>query len=90
MDSFDINMQQQQQEELERLKREILMKILTKEALERLGRVKVVNPDLAARVELYLVQLYQTGQIKEMISDTKLKEILKILMEKKDFKIKRS
>ncbi|EEB73336.1 DNA-binding protein [Thermococcus sp. AM4] len=54
----------------------IMRKILTPDARERLGRVKLVKPELARQVELVLVQLYQAGQIREPIDDAKLKKIL--------------
>jgi len=54
----------------------IMRKILTQEARERLGRVKLVKPELARQVELVLVQLYQAGQIREPLDDAKLKKIL--------------
>ncbi|WP_456424049.1 DNA-binding protein [Thermococcus sp.] len=54
----------------------IMRKILTPDARERLGRVKLVKPELARQVELVLVQLYQAGQIREPIDDAKLKRIL--------------
>ncbi|WP_457741535.1 DNA-binding protein [Thermococcus sp.] len=76
---------EQQKAQEEALKREmelqaqieaIMRKILTPEARERLGRVKLVKPELARQVELVLVQLYQAGQIREPIDDAKLKRIL--------------
>lgn len=78
-----------QEEELENIKKEALRSILTKEAIERLGRVRMVNPLLTQQIELYLLQLYQTGQLKEKIDDAKLKEILAMLSVKKKFSIKR-
>ena len=65
-----------QQAELEAQIQAILRRILTPEARERLSRVKLVRPELAQQVELILVQLYQTGQIRERIDDVKLKKIL--------------
>lgn len=79
----------QKQQEFEKLKKEVLRKVLTKNAIERLGRVRIVNPILVQQVEAYLLQLYQMGQIKEMIDDKKLKQILGMLTEKKDWSIKR-
>ncbi len=79
--------QMQQVQQLEKLKKVVMKKILTKEALERLGRVRVVKPQLAMQLELYLMQLYQTGQIKGVIDDSKLKKILGSLVKKKKFKI---
>ncbi|MDI3476053.1 MAG: programmed cell death protein 5 [Thermococcaceae archaeon] len=68
----------------------IMRKILTPEARERLGRVKLVRPELARQVELILVQLYQAGQIREPLSDEKLKKILAQVdaRTRRDFKIK--
>ena len=77
----------QQLQELEKLKKTVMNKILSKEAIERLGRVKLVKPELAAQLELYLLQLYQSGQIKTMIDDSKLKGILDSLVKKERFKI---
>jgi len=54
----------------------LMRRILTPEARERLGRVKLVKPELARQVELVLVQLYQAGRIPEPIDDEKLKSIL--------------
>jgi len=75
--------------EFEALKKEVLRKILTKEALERLGRVRIANPLVATQLEIYLFQLYQTGQIKETVDDKKLKKILSVLVPKRKTKIKR-
>jgi programmed cell death protein 5 len=76
--------------EFEAIKKDALRKILTKDALERIGRIKVANPLIAAQLEMYLFQLYQSGKLKEMIDDTKLKQILEVLVpEKKKIKIKR-
>jgi programmed cell death protein 5 len=68
----------------------IMRKILTPEARERLGRVKLVKPELARQVELLLVQLYQAGQIRGQIDDAKLKRILAEIdaRTRRDFKIK--
>jgi programmed cell death protein 5 len=75
--------------EFETLKKEILRKILTREALERLGRVRLANPLVAAHLEMYLFQLSQSGQLKEMIDDVKLKQILNVLIPSRKTKIKR-
>jgi programmed cell death protein 5 len=76
--------------ELEKLKKIVMRKILTKDAIERLGRIKLVKPELAGQLELYLVQLYQAGQIKTVIDDVKLRRILDSLTKnKKEFKIVR-
>ncbi len=83
------NIEKKQQEELDKLKKEALRNILTKDAIERLGRVRLVNPMLTQQLELYLLQLLQTGQVKEKIDDKKLKQILNMISEDKKWKIKR-
>ncbi|NJE02594.1 DNA-binding protein [Thermococcus sp. MV11] len=79
-----------QEMELEAQLDAIMRRILTPEARERLGRVKLVKPELARQVELVLVQLYQAGQIREPIDDAKLKRILAQIDERtrRDYKIK--
>jgi len=79
-----------QEMELEAQLNAIMRRILTPEARERLGRVKLVRPELARQVELILVQLYQAGQIREPIDDAKLKKILAQIdaRTRRDFKIK--
>lgn len=56
---------------------EIIRKILTKEARERLARLNLVKPELVTQIKVYLAQLYKAGRIKEVITDEKLKDILK-------------
>lgn len=80
--------QLKQLREFEKLKKVIMNKILSKEAIERLGRVRLVKPELAMQLEIYLMQLYQSGQIKTVIDDSKLKNILNSLAKKKkNFKV---
>jgi len=75
--------------EFESMKKEVLRKILTKEAVERMGRVKLANPLVATQLEMYLFQLAQSGQLNEMIDDAKLKQILSVLIPTRKTKIKR-
>jgi len=89
MDLDQLMVQREQLERLEELKRAILAKCLTKEARERLANVRIANPQLAGQVELYLIQVYQQGGLREPISDDKLKELLKTLTQKKETKIVR-
>jgi len=72
---------------IEEMKRMILRNVLTKEARERLGRIKLVKSDLANQLELYLVQLYQAGKIRTKLTDEQLKTILESLTSGKKFKI---
>lgn len=75
--------------EFEVMKKEAMRRILTKEALERLGRVKLANPLVASQLEMYLFQLNQSGQLREMIDDARLKQILSVLMPVRKTKIRR-
>jgi programmed cell death protein 5 len=75
--------------QLEAARKTLLTKILDREAVERLGRVRMANPMLATQLEAYLMQLYQAGQLKETITDEKLKQILDVLTAKKKTKISR-
>jgi len=72
---------------IEELKEAVLKKVLSKDALERIGRIKLIKPDLALQLEMYLVQLYQAGKLEKEISDDELKLILKSLTPKKKFRI---
>jgi len=82
-------MRNQDLAEFEAMKRDVLRKILTKEAIERLGRVRVANPVVATQLEIYLFQLYQTGKLQETIDDNRLKQILEVLSPQRKIKIKR-
>lgn len=74
-------------QKLEAIKKIVLKKILSKEAIERIGRIRLVKPELASQLELYLVQLYQAGKIRSQVSDEQIKLILEALSSKKEFKI---
>jgi programmed cell death protein 5 len=77
----------EQMKQIEQLKKMVMNKILSKEALERLGRIRLVKPQLAAQLELYLIQLFQGGGLKGQISDDQLKNILENISSKKEYKI---
>ena len=79
----------EQAAQFEAAKRALLNKVLDKGAIERLGRVRMANPMLAMQIEAYLIQLYQAGQLKETVTEDKLKQILSVLTEKKKTTIKR-
>ncbi|MBI2545230.1 MAG: hypothetical protein HYW22_01350 [Candidatus Aenigmarchaeota archaeon] len=79
----------EQLQKLEEMKKTVIKKLLTKEAIERLGRIRVVKPEIANQLELYLVQLYEGGKINKMISDEQLKDILGQISQKQKFRILR-
>ena len=78
----------QQQQQLEMLKM-LMTEILEPKARERISNLKLVKPELATQVQIYLVQAYQAGQIRGKLSDEDLVAILKKVDSKKDFKITR-
>ena len=66
--------------------RKVVKKFLTKDASERLARIRLVKPDLALQIELNIYQLIQQGRIKDLITDEQMKKILDLLAERKKFR----
>ncbi|MBI0584052.1 MAG: DNA-binding protein [Methanomassiliicoccus sp.] len=93
--SQDSQLQQQammaeRQKQMEAARVEIMRQILTPEARERLAKVRMAYPDVAASVEDQLIQLMQMGRIQNQIDDNTLKTILrKVSPQKRDIKIER-
>jgi len=82
--------QESQQEEMDQQKKVIMRAILTPQARERLGRIKVARPDVAESIENQLIMLAQSGRLKSKINDEQLVMLLsKIMPKKKDISIKR-
>jgi programmed cell death protein 5 len=69
----------QKMRQIEEMKKKIMATILSKDAYERLARVRVANPELAAQAELYLLQIYQAGKIEGRVTDEQMKEVLRVL-----------
>ena len=86
--------QEEYQKELEKQQMELLkkaasLKFMTKEARERLNRVKVVKPELAEKVEVALLQAINAGQIRGQISESQIMAILEEVSQNKNFRILR-
>ena len=82
--------QERQREEFEEHKKIILRSILTPDARERLGRIKIARPEIAESIENQLIMAVQNGQLKNKINDEQLRMLLsKIMPKKRDIKIKR-
>jgi programmed cell death protein 5 len=88
--------QKSMEDELDRQQRQeaqihhVLMQILEPEARERLNNIKLTRPDFARAVEQQLVMLAQSGRIRQKITDSQLKELLRqVVPSKKDFHITR-
>ena len=84
------DMQEEQKKQLEEQKKVVLRSILTNDARQRLGRIKIARPDVAEAIENQLIIFAQSGQLKNQIDDKQLKALLKKIIPKKhDIKIKR-
>lgn len=66
----------------EALRAEVLRKILTPEARERLANLRLVRPDLVKSLEDQLILLAQSGRIKVPITDEELKSLLQSIFER--------
>jgi programmed cell death protein 5 len=74
---------EQKRTEIEEAKKNIIRQILTPEARERLGTIRMAKPELAEQLENQLVALAQTGRLKSMITDAQFKKILQQITPKK-------
>lgn len=63
-------------DEMESQKEALLRQILTPEARERLGRLRMARPEEARGLEGQLVSLAQSGRLQARIDDEQLKTIL--------------
>jgi programmed cell death protein 5 len=84
------DMKEEQQKQFEEQKKSVLRSILTNDARQRLGRIKIARPEVAEAVENQLIMLAQSGQLKNQINDKQLQMLLKKIIPKKhEIKIKR-
>jgi programmed cell death protein 5 len=82
--------QEQKLKEFEEQKKHLLRQILTMEARERLGRLRLAKPEFVAGIEQQLIMIAQSGQIQLPISDEMLQQLLQRLTPKrKEIKITR-
>ncbi|MFW6083210.1 MAG: DNA-binding protein [Thermoplasmatota archaeon] len=82
--------QQEAEEQMRAQKKALLRQVMTPDARERLGNIRVARPELADRIESQIISLAQRGATKGKIDDKTLKELLKKLKgNKKEINIKR-
>ena len=82
--------QEAEKKQFEEQKKKVLRSILTTEARERLGRIKVARPEIVESIENQLIMAFQSGQLKNKINDEQLRTLLsKAIPKKRDIKIKR-
>ncbi|MGA8664887.1 MAG: DNA-binding protein [Thermoplasmata archaeon] len=69
---------------------EILRRILTPEARERLGRIRLAKPDVANSVEQQLIGLAASGRLQRQVDDASLRALLeRVMPERREIKITR-
>jgi programmed cell death protein 5 len=83
----------QQEAEMQRRdaeRAELLRRIMTPEARERLGRIRLAKPDVANSVEQQLLSLASTGRLQRQVDDATLRALLeRVMPERRDIKITR-
>jgi programmed cell death protein 5 len=69
---------------------EVLRRILTTDARERLGRIRLAKPEIAGAVEQQLLALAASGRIQRPIDDPTLRALLeRIAPDRRDIRITR-
>lgn len=69
---------------------ELLRRVLTPEARERLGRIRMAKPDVAQAVEQQVLSLAASGRLQRAIDDTTLRALLeRIMPDRREIKITR-
>ncbi|MBQ8179910.1 MAG: DNA-binding protein [Candidatus Methanomethylophilaceae archaeon] len=82
--------QEQQAKQFEMQKQAMLRQIMTPEARDRLGNIRLANPQMADNVEMQLIQLAQSGRLRGVIDDAMLRNILgQIAPQKREITIER-
>jgi programmed cell death protein 5 len=83
-----------QQKEFEDKKYLLMRKILSQEGRQRLENIRMVKPQFAEQIELQLIQLFQSGQLRGAIplpdkAFKKLLEQISSIGKKKEFNIRK-
>ena len=82
--------QQAEAERREAERAEILRRLLTPEARERLGRIRLAKPEVAQAVEQQVISLAASGRLQRQIDDVTLRALLeRIAPERREIHITR-
>jgi programmed cell death protein 5 len=81
--------EEEERKALQKERQELLKRLLTPEAIQRLSNVRLARPEVAENVENQIIALAQSGRLNRMITDSELKAILARLTEKREIKIER-
>jgi len=81
--------EEEERKALQKEKQDLLKRLLTPEAIQRLSNVRLARPEVAENVENQIISLAQTGRLNRMITDSELKAILARLTEKREIRIER-
>ena len=83
-------MMEERAKQMEAERQAVMRQLLTPDARERLGKVRMAYPDVAAAVEEQLIRLMQMGRIRNQIDDATLKAILRqVSPQRREIKIER-
>jgi len=76
--------QQAKAQQQEEMRKELLQKVLTPEALERLHRIGLVKADKARKLEDMVLMMAQKGQVQSQITDSYMKQMLEGISDGED------
>ena len=82
-DQIDQQQREEQQRQAEHQRQMVLKGILTDEARERLGRIKLAKPEYANSLENQLIQLAASRRLSGKINDDQLKQLLQQMTKSK-------
>ncbi|KAK3190682.1 hypothetical protein K4F52_003373 [Lecanicillium sp. MT-2017a] len=76
--------QERQKQQQDEARQHILNQILHPEAADRLGRIRLVKEERASEIENRLITLAQSGQLRQKVTETQLKELLNAMSENQE------
>ncbi|AEO54829.1 hypothetical protein MYCTH_98253 [Thermothelomyces thermophilus ATCC 42464] len=76
--------EQAQRQTTAEARKSILNQILEPEAADRLGRIRLVKEQRATDIENRLIMLAQTGQLRQKVTESQLKELLNAMADNKE------